>query len=556
MSSFKKMVGIRIPERIPKNRITYVERLHQQQPQCSFGISGGCCKICAAGPCRFGGKFTKGVCGASFDVISARNFLRSVAASTAAHADHARLIADALKTHAIKDPKALGRLLKRYRAKDKKRLSEKLFGEFAFYDFKISRALHQTTFGVNADPHSYLETVLDLGKIDYKVMSIASDLQDVMFGTPHLVKCEANLGVLKQNYVNIVVHGHIPLLAEKIIEHSKKMSPDTKKAHAMGINIVGMCCDAHELAHHGVPMAGHLLQQEFAIMTGAVDAMVVDLQCIFPSLKDLAECYHTKLITTYDIGKIHGAMHIPFSNNPDESAKKIIKEAIAAYRQRHNLRVNIPKNKSELYAGFSLEEIDKKVGIDRLAKALKKGDILGIVAIVGCRNPKIDKMHEKLARSLIKKNILVLSTGCSSHALAQTGLMVPNRIVGKKMRRFLSNHHKLPPCWHMGACVDNSKVFRFFEVLAKKMKIKVSKLPVVFCTPEWVTEKALAIGSASLANGLATYVNPRLPLSKRIIKFLKKDLRKINGGFLITAKSPMMASMKIVRVIKKKKKMM
>ncbi|MBI5061045.1 MAG: carbon monoxide dehydrogenase [Candidatus Aenigmarchaeota archaeon] len=551
----KRIMHIAHRDEVPQSKISYKERLKQQQPQCIFGSAGGCCKICSAGPCRLTegrfahGKFSKGVCGASMDVVTARNFLRSVAAGVSAHADHARIVAEALGTHKVKNGRLLKKLMKKYKAKDQKELSKKILSEFAEYDFKVSRALHQTNFGVNADPGSYLERILELGAVDYRVMEIASSLQSALFGAPHLVKCESNLGVLKKDYVNIVVHGHVPLLAEKIIEYSNKLTPLARRNGAKGINIVGMCCDAHELARHGIPMAGHLLQQEFAIMTGAVDAMVVDLQCIFPSLKDLAECYHIKLITTYDIGKIHGAMHVPFSKNPDKVAEKIINEALVAYKNRSHSNVNIPADKSELYAGFSIDGIESTIGVGELAKKIKSGQILGIAAIVGCRNPKIDGMHEKLAKSLIHKNILVLATGCASHAIAQSGLMIRNKSTGKKLSSAIG---ELPPCFHMGACVDNSQIFRLFEVLAKKMNIRPNELPVVFCAPEWVTEKALAIGSASLAGGYATYVNPKPPLSKKIIKHLERGLP--NGGFLITGRNHRIASIKIARAIKKKRK--
>lgn len=606
----------------------YTDRFLEQQPQCPFGLSGVCCRNCLQGPCRIiPNKAQAGICGAKPETIIARNLLRTTASGTTCHTDHAResvltllKISQNQTTYKIKDELKLRELAEKLRVRSWGNISlvAKAVAEEALEDFRrqeglyhkkegnflnwinitapkekielwkklnilpvncdmeTSHAFHQTTLGNDADPNDLLLSTLRLGITDgYAGLHLATDMQDILFGTPTLTRTESNLGVLKKDYVNIIVHGHIPLLSEKINEWAKKLNKKARKANANGINVVGMCCTGIELLMRlGVPIAGHILQQELAIVTGAADSVVVDVQCIYPSLGDLANCYHTKLITTIDYVRIPGAMHIPFSvENADKAAQEIINQSIQAYKKRNPRKILIPKESSEVYAGFSVElikelfsKINKKNPLKALYTTLKTRQINGIVAVVGCRSSKLNQQpfHEELTKLLLKNNILVLATGCSAHASAQAGLMTPEateKYAGQKLKLFLKKlsrlnnlKNTLPPVWHMGSCVDNSRISRLVTELSLCSKTRIENLPIIVSAPEAATEKSVAIGVFFLTLGITTHINPPLPTSgsRYITNFLTKDLQKITFSKIILAITPEKAAKSIIQVINKK----
>ncbi|MFH1752046.1 MAG: anaerobic carbon-monoxide dehydrogenase catalytic subunit [archaeon] len=607
----------------------YYDRFEEQQPQCSFGLSGVCCKNCFAGPCKIiPGKSEEGICGANADTIIARNFLRTVAAGTACHVDHAREIVMALhkialgKTTAykIKDEAKLRSLAKKLGKKSEGpilkvaervalealedfRRQEGVFhkseGDYLNWlkitatkenikkwkelnilpvnaDLETSRVLHQTTLGNDANPQTLMLSALRTSLADgYAGLQLTTNIQDVLFGTPTITKTYSNLGVIKENYINIAVHGHVPLLSEKIVEHSKKLLMEAKKAGAKGINVVGVCCTGNEvLMRLGIPAAGHILQSELAIVTGALEAMVVDTQCIYPSLQDVSECYHTKIITTM-VARIPRAIHVPFHvENADEQARKIVLIAVKNYANRDKNKVLIPNKTSEVIGGVSFEalagllsNVNKKEPLKPLVDAIKKGDIYGVVALVGCRNPKLrgEKFGETIAKKLLEKNVLILATGCMAHSLAQEGLMsfkASKEFAGKKLDKVLTsiankNHFdSLPPVLYIGSCVDNSRLETIINALSNYTKIPVSQLPVIASAPEYMAEKAVAIGTWALALGITTHLNPVPPVtgSKMIVNLLTKDLKKITGSKVLLGTTPDEAVKNILEEIKLKRK--
>jgi carbon-monoxide dehydrogenase catalytic subunit len=617
-------VNQKLVDKARKDNASFViDRFNAQIPQCMFGYTGVCCKNCNMGPCRITPRASKGVCGADANVISARNLLRTISSGACCHVEHARENALLLwkiglgktKAYSIKDENKLKEIGKRLGIKSKsiKDLTTKTALE-AFEDFRrqhgvfhksegnylnwlkinapkylqqewkkldilpenadieTTRVQHATTMGNDAEPNSLLLQCLKLGLVGgYAGLRMAADLQDIMFGTPHLIKAEANLGTIKNDYVNLSVHGHIPLLAEKVLEWSKKLEPEAKKAGAKGINLVGVCCQANELAQrHGIAMAAHTMQSELALVTGAMEAMVVDAQCIYPSLASVASCYHTKLITTM-VARMPGACHIPFKiEEADETAKKIVRIAIDNFKNRNKSKVYIPNEKMELYSGFSVEQIiealaklNKKEPLKPLVDNIKSGNIKGVVAIVGCRNPKLrgQKFAETLIKKLLKENVLVITTGCISHASAQEGLLKPDaiRYCGEKLRKVLiaigkaNNLPSLPPVLHMGSCVDNSRIIHLISEISNYTKIPISKLPIAASAPEIVTEKAIAIGTNALAHGITVHVNP--PLWTSGAKFVESALGNLaTGGKLFYESDVDETAKKIISVIDEKRK--
>jgi len=601
-----------------------IDRFNNQQPQCNFGLSGVCCKNCNMGPCRITPKAGKGVCGADANVIAARNLLRTISSGACCHVEHARENALLLwkigtkktKAYSIKDEKKLKAIAKRLGkgsscsgSKCATQVALEAFEDFrrqhgVFHqsegnylnwlrinapkylqeqwkkldilpenaDIETTRAQHATTMGNDADPNSLLLQCLKLGLVDgYAGLRMATDLQDIMFGTPHLIKAEANLGTIKPDYINLSVHGHIPLLAEKVLEWSKKLEGEARKAGAKGINLVGVCCIGNEMVQrHGIAMAAHTMQSELALVTGAMEAMVVDAQCIYPSLASVASCYHTKLITTM-IARMPGALHIPFKiEEADKTAQKIVRIAIDNFKNRNKAKVLIPKEKMELYSGFSVEQIisalsklNAKEPLKPLVDNIKSGNIKGIVAIVGCRNPKLrgQKFTETLIKKLLRENILVVTTGCISHASAQEGLLKPDaiRYCGEKLRKVLIAIGKanklppIPPVLHMGSCVDNSRIIHLITELSNYTKIPINKLPIAASAPELATEKAISIGTNALAHGITVHVNP--PLWTSGAKMVEAVLGNLpTGGKLFYEEDVDKTAEKIINVINEKRK--
>ncbi len=594
---------------------TVFHRFLLQQPQCGFGLLGICCRNCNMGPCRidpFGYGPKRGNCGATADTIVARNLLRMIAAGAAAHGDHCREVAIVLKLAAegkapykIKDTKKLIAVAKTlgipepekkkpeevakevaeivlrdfgkqdeepmrvtlgYAPDARKRVWTKLGVMPRAADREIVEIMHRTHVGVDADPLNLLLQGVRCSISDgWGTSLMATEMQDILFGTPKPVTTEANLGVLKEDTVNIIVHGHVPVLSEKIVEAatSKEMLKLAEEVGAKGITVAGMCCTGNEvLMRRGIPPAGNFLMQEFAVITGAVEAMVVDYQCIMPSLPDVAACYHTKIITTMPIAKIPGAIHIEFHpEKADEVAREIVRVAVENFKNRVKEKVHIPKYKMKVVAGFSVEAIVEALGgtVEPLVKLLRDGTIYGIVGIVGCNNPKVrhNYSHVTLAKELIKNNVLVVGTGCWALAAAMHGLLRPEaaELAGDKLRA-VCEKLKIPPCLHMGSCVDCSRILNALKALSEALGVDIPDLPVAGSAPEWMSEKAVSIGTYFVASGVFVHLGTVPPVlgSPLVTKILTEDVEKYLGGKFYVEPDPRKAAKTILEVIEEKRR--
>jgi carbon-monoxide dehydrogenase catalytic subunit len=401
---------------------------------------------------------------------------------------------------------------------------------------------------------------------------IATELQDILFGTPSPIRGQVNLGVLSEKEVNIVVHGHEPILSEMLVLASKdkELLELAKSKGAAGINLSGICCTANEiLLRHGLPIAGNILQQELAISTGAVEAMVVDVQCIMPALPEFCKDFHTRLMTTSSKGKIPGASHFAFSEETAfQTAKDIIRDAILNFSNRKE--VTIPEEKMDLVAGFSHEAITYMLGghfrgsYTPLNDNIVNGRIKGVVGVVGCCNPKVihDKTHVDLVRELIANDILVVQTGCSAVACAKAGLLVPEAaetLAGKGLAE-VCRTVGIPPVLHSGSCVDNSRILMALSemVRAGGLGKDISDLPVAGAAPEWMHEKAIAIGHYFVASGVFTVFGVGLPVygSRLFTEYLFKELESVFGGmWAVETDSGKMASMIVDHINQKRKKL-
>ena len=564
-------------------------RVKNQTPHCKFGETGICCRICAMGPCRITPKAPRGICGCDAHGIVARNYLKFTAGGSATHSDHGREIchtlycADPNGAYKVKDPEKLIRIAKEWgvetEGKDIYDLAHemavlgmeeygKVFGYQRFLkrapqhtqdiwekqeiapraiDREVSCSLHMTHMGCSSLPEALIRQSLRSGLSDGWGGSMAgTEFSDVLFGTPKPLDTEADLGVMNAENVNIVVHGHDPSLSEMICEYADdpEMIAYAKEMGAKGITISGVCCTSNEVAmRRGIPMAGNFLQQENVVLTGACEAIVVDVQCIFPALGPLSKCFHTKFVTTSPIAQMPDAEFIRFSpENAAENAKAIVKMAIENFKNRKPELVHIPTNKQKATVGYSFEAIVKQLDtvansqVDTfgttkpLIECITSGVLRGAVAMVGCNNPKVrpDSAHIELMKKLIANDIIIVASGCSAQAAARAGLMDKRAkdLCGAGLKR-VCELADIPPVLHMGSCVDISRMMVLVAELAKDSGLNISQLPVVGCAPEWMSEKAVSIGNYVVATGLDTFlgVDPYVSGSDKVAELLTSSIR-------------------------------
>jgi len=600
---------------------------------CSIGAQGTCCKNCGMGPCRLplpkggieGKDERKGMCGATANTIAARNFIRMIAGGAAAHSDHGRGVAEVFLSAARKETDA-------YKIKDTDKLIDvanalgvattvevdgeeldrdldeiavevgevamnewgKSEGELLYLkrapearyetwkkqgvlprniDREIVEIMHRTHVGVDQDYKNLMKQGTRAAIADgWGGSMLATDLQDILFGTPSPLLSEANLGVMKEDYVNLIIHGHEPVLSEIIVEvaETQEMIDYAKEKGAKGIQLSGICCTANELLQrHGVPVAGNFLQQELAIITGACDAMVVDVQCIMQNIANVAECFHTKIITTSPIARMEqdSVVHIEFDEHHAlEDAKRIVKLAIDNFENR-KAEVMIPKHKSPAVAGFGAESTEYHLGgtfrgsYFTLVDNIVNGRVRGLAGVVGCNNARTRHNEGCLTviKELIKNDVLVLVTGCMGIACAEEGLLLPEAAAvyaGPGLAEVCETVG-IPPVLHFGSCVDNSRILIAAAEAVKAGGLKdISDVPVAGSAPEWMSEKAISIGHYFVASGVYTVFGATFPTSgaPEFQKYLFEDFEKMYGGMWDFEPDPIKHAQKMIAHIDKKRK--
>jgi carbon-monoxide dehydrogenase catalytic subunit len=567
---------------------------------CNIGGAGMCCKQCGMGPCRLTKEGQVGVCGATLDTIQARNLIRAIAAGAAAHSDHGRDMAFTLKAvangetegYTIRDVAKLRIVASKYNIPVEKRSPQEIANELAdLYisqfgqqkgevapvirapkkrqqlwrqlkvvprgiDREVVEALHRTHIGDDQDPEHILQHAIRTGLADgWGGSMIATDISDILFGTPAPILGQANLGVLKDDMVNVVVHGHEPTLSQMIVAASQdpEIIEYAKAAGAKGVQLSGICCTANEiLMRQGIPAAGNFLHQELAILTGSVEAMVVDVQCIMQALVGLAANFHTKIITTSPKVRITGATHIEFDEHKALTiAKQILKEAIDNYKNRG--KTHIPQIREDLIPGFSHEYINYMLGgsyrasFRPLNDAIMAGRIRGVAAIVGCNNPRSsqDYLHNYVVKELLKQDVLIVQTGCGAISSAKLGLMLGEAgltEVGAGLREVCETVG-IPPVLHMGSCVDNTRILTVLTQMVEEGGLgdDIDQIPAVGLAPEWMSEKALAIAAYCVASGAYVIFGGASPISgmpdrvadsDKVLHYISQGWEKLYGGKL------------------------
>jgi len=599
---------------------TAYERYVKMQPQCNFGRTGVCCRICLQGPCRITKKSSKGVCGAHGYTIVARNLIRAISGGTGAHADHSRHMLYALMEvlegkapdYSVEDSEKLkrvaGKLGLEVDGKEDNELLEAVLQQ-AISDFSkvttepckwletnvvpermevfdkcniqprsvhttIAETMGATHMGVDADPVNLIFQGLKTSLCDYICMHIGTDLSDILFGTPKPVYTEANFGVIDPEMVNIAVHGHNPLLSEMIVRVSREMKEEAEAAGAKGVKCMGICCTGNEvLMRQGVPVLTNFLSQELPMMTGALDAMVVDVQCIMPGVKAVSECSNTRIVTTMAHSKIPGSYHVDFSEeHAVEKAKEVVRLAIEAYNERKDVEVDIPEVTNKVTAGFSLEAMEDILGavnadepIKVITDAVDSGQLRGVALFAGCNNLRVphDNSQITIMKELAKNNVLMVATGCAAGSAAKLGLLnaeAVEKYAGDGLKEFLNTlneankdklKEKLPLIFHMGSCVDNTRAYDLTTALARQWNVDVPKVPFVASAPEAMSEKAVSIGSWCVTLGVPTHVGvvPEVTGSALVDGIALQIAEDVYGGYFMWEEDPEKASEKILAAL-------
>ena len=585
---------------------------------CPIGADSACCKHCSMGPCRLNARdpYGKvGVCGATIDTIMARNFGRMVAAGASAHTDHGMAMLDLfrevvngnIKDYTIKDSQKLidvaasidieteGRSIQDiandlYAELERtytqvegeipfaKRVPEKTLETWRKLGIvprgamrEIMEMMHRTHVGVDQHYENITKQINRTALSDgWGGSMVATEISDILFGTPTPVVAEVNMGVLKEDMVNIIIHGHEPNLFESMIAsvNSPTLIEAAKAAGAGGINLVGMCCSGAEMmSRHGIPHAGNFSSTEAVLCTGAVDAMGVDIQCIKQGLAKVAQCYQTPLFTTNPRCHIEGAEHIEFiEHKPMDCTDEIVIKAITRFKGR-TLPVEIPQIVNTGVHGFSYESINYMLGgsfrgsYTPLNENIINGRIRGVAGVVGCTNPRVkqDYMHVELVKELIKNDVLVLQTGCSQIALAKAGLCTPEAayLAGPGLREVCETVG-MPPVLGLGSCVDNSRILIAASEMVRVGGLgdSIADLPAAGAAPEWMSEKAISIGQYFVASGVYTVFGVTFPIVEdtKFHKLLFGGLEEQGLGKWGFSPDPHeMAQMMIAHIDKKRK---
>ncbi len=596
------------------------DRYQAMQPQCGFGELGVCCRNCLMGPCQiavYGDGPKEGICGAKAYTIVARYIVRMAAGGCSAHSDHGRHITHVLKdvaegkapSYSIKDPDKLRAVATNVgiptEGKDDLALAgevaDAMFEDFSRQDGKpltwltammpkvqikryeqlgvlptninthVVEALHRTHVGVDADPVPLIFLAIKVALSDVTGEHIATDVSDILFGAPRYNRSYANMGALDEKMVNIAVHGHNPVLPEVILDVMEDLEDEAKNVGANGINLVGICCTGNEiLMRRGIPIAGNFSSQELILQTGALDAMVFDMQCIMPGIAPIAQQHHTELISTSDVARIPSDTHIEFHpETAKDDAEKIVRMAIEAFKYRtEEETIKIPEYKEDVIAGLGVEQIvdvlravDPENPIGVLNDAIRNGELRGVCLLAGCNNQKLphDIAHLEFAKYLAANDVLLVATGCIAIAAAKEGYMAADsreRYAGDGLKSFLERISKasgleMPVVWHMGSCVDNSRAVDLAALMANDLDVGIHHLPFSAGAPEAMSEKAVVIGSWCVAVGWPTQVGvqPYIYGSPLVTEIAERTAKDVYGGYFIFEKDPTEGAKKVLEAL-------
>ena len=595
------------------------DRFDKQKPHCSFGIAGTCCKACNMGPCKITAKSPKGTCGADADTIVARNLLRGAAAGVSQHGMHAREVILSLKWAAegkldlpiigkqkvidvansfgIKtkrrqfnniakdvadvllddlsntDPNREYKTLEALAPPERKKIWKDLglIPISAYHE--VFEAFHKSGVGTDADWKSLMEEFHRCGlAFTFSGVMGSSIATDALFGVGDRVTGKVNLGALEEGYVNIALHGHLPTLVSKIVEtgQSEELVKLAKENGAKGIKFYGICCSslAAMYRYGGVIPLSNAVSAELVIATGAIDLWIADVQDVYPAIMDVANCFHTKVVTTSESARLPGAERIEYDHyhsnidKTNEIAREIVLKGIERFkeRQERGVQVHIPNVEVTAEVGFSLEYLSRRFkGIGPVTEAIKSGKILGIVNMVGCNNPKVpfERCIIDVAEELIKNNVLVLTNGCASYPLMKMGFCekgAGDKFAGEGLKEFLEGD--IPPVLHVGECIDNTRSSGIMATIAREMGVPIADMPYAFTSPEWSNEKAIDAALGFRLLGINSYhcVEQQVYGSRNVSEYLKEGSLELLGSKMVVNMDPKLLAKQILDDMRESRK--
>lgn len=578
------------------------DRFSQQQPtQCKFCIEGLSCQLCANGPCRISKRAPRGVCGVDAHTMVARNFVyRHVTIGTSANIFHCHQAARTLKAAGehpesglkIRDPEKLkkyadmvglninqpiekiavdfaqwvmddihsphhveSKAVEAFAPTRRKELWRKLglFPGGGYSEVAYAQTRCMTNF--SSDPVDFLLNSVRLGIAnEYQGLFLLDIIQEILMGTQEIQIKQQNMGLLKENMVNIVTNGHMPLLAHVAIDlaSTHEWQQKAKEAGAEGIQILGHVCEGQQLINYEGThnqkgyggQEGEWLSQEYLLATGAVDLFMFDYNCTVPTMPLFAKRFGTKLLSTHPVIKLQGTETLDFiPEKMSEQAAKALEMAIEAFKKRkaENRKIYIPPHVSDCMVGFSTESVKKALGgsFEPLIEQIVKGNIRGIATIVGCTTARYGQGGSnifKIAKGLIKNNILVLSGGCTSAVMEYTGLAHPNAAqeCGEGLKA-VCEQLGIPPVLSYGACVDIGKMTHTAKEIADALDVDTNKLPLVIGAPEYLEQKAVADACTAVALGWLVHIAPvpSITGSDLVVKTLTETTETLGLGKIV-----------------------
>ncbi|BCN31650.1 anaerobic carbon-monoxide dehydrogenase catalytic subunit [Anaeromicropila herbilytica] len=593
---------------------TVFDRFDKQQPQCTFGMAGVCCKNCYMGPCKITKRSPRGVCGADADLIVARNILKATASGAAAHGARGRESMLALKMAGegkintpIEGPDKIFAVCRTFGINTDGKTIQELAVEVAdilledlsrtvpdkhktLHAFapkerlevwskldilpisvyhEVFESLHRTSTGTDGDWRNEMKQFLRTGIAFAWSSCLGSSIaMDSLYGLPTRSSSRVNVGALKKGYVNIAVHGHSPLLVSEIVKlgQSEEFQNLARANGALGIQFYGICCSGlSAMYRYGnvIPLS-NAVGSELILSTGALDLWVADVQDVFPAIMEVAKCFKTTVVTTSDSARLPGAEHYGLDHNHsnmdqiNEIARKILTRGIESFTERRDVPVKIPQYEVEAEMGFSVEWMNKHFGsVKPIAEAIKSGKILGVVNLVGCSNPRIiyEKAVVEVASILLQNNILILTNGCASLPLLKLGYCSTKALeqTGESLRDFLKD---IPPVWHMGECLDNARASATFSSLALELQTPIKDLPYAFVSPEWSNEKGICAALSFRLLGMNSYHSVHAPIqgSQNVTDFMTYGTKELLGSEMIVNVDHIALANQIVEDFRSKRK--
>ena len=571
-------------------------RVEGQSTKCGFGLQGVCCRLCSNGPCRITPKAPRGICGATADVIVARNFLRAVASGSGCYIHIVENTAlnvkkTAMEKGEIKGERSLKRLADAFGVQGKDKwetaqiVAEKVIADLYKPEYEKMELVEKLAYAprfkrwqelgilpggaksevfhgvvkcstnLNSDPVDMLTDCLKLGiSTGLYGLTLTNLLNDVLLGEPELRMAPVGLRVIDPDYINIMITGHQHTifvdLQEKLI--SKEAVEKAKAVGAKGFKLVGCTCVGQDLqlrgSHYTEVFDGHAgnnYTSEAVLATGAIDAVISEFNCTLPGIEPICDNLRIKQICLDDVAKKANAELKPFVFEERETqSMEIIDEIIEAYKERRgNVEFNLMPEHGNDHTLTGVSELSLKDFLGGnwkpLIDLIVAGEIKGIAGVVGCSNLTAgghDVLSVELTKELIAKDILVLTAGCSSGGIENCGLMTPEaaKLAGPKLRAVCEKLN-IPPVLNFGPCLAIGRLEIVATELAEAIGVDIPQLPLVLSAAQWLEEQALADGCFGLALGLPLHLGlpPFVTGSKIVTKVLTEDMKELTGGQVI-----------------------